>query len=650
MIHKIAVKSFWHNRKNFILFFINTVLAISMIFSFLYIQQLTSAIEKNELFFDQTLGYINIALLKIFPGIVLAVIFSMLYTIKFYLKTRMEDYSLLLILGIDRKTFYGFLAVEYMCGWLLSLVCALIVGNGIVKVLLMIMRHYNENVMSVQVSVGNVYKYTFLWSVAILCGVLLAAAMFLSEKNLSDLFQKKTLEERRPKSKWWLVPAAFGAALIVISFKLKYYLYNNWDSLLIVLCCLGVFLMFTCGGGLVLEMLKRIKKYYYRHILEWNQLYYRFATTKNMVFLLFVVNFIALYFVFGTINEYMPYQADEAKYPHDFVLSAEENNQFLEEFQKKYNCDTLSFPCVMMSLEGKEERIGISVSEYNRIWKEELTLKQGEVYVVVERKDFAYVEDEIEGQTRLLCPAMGKGDGEKKVEQAKHYRIAGEKERFFFGFNMAGLIVFEDKEFERLRTAGEAKEIVVMNLPKQYRQEADKEMQSYLNSNEKVKGYGKQNVIFSTELHNLCCIAIVLFLGLFIVSYSMFLAGVKIYAELPEMLERSEFLRIMGMRKKEIKRLLRKELRFLLVTPAALATVIGLLFLYDIIGGGNYAMLQGLSAWEIIKALLSDIQIRGLIMVFSGYLLLEVIYYQIVKYFVLRKVDYGNFENRKFSP
>nr|WP_317282279.1 hypothetical protein [uncultured Sellimonas sp.] len=98
MFH-IAWKSFRYNITSFVVFFLSAVFSVAMIFGFMYLSELTKGIKVAGI--DSNAGYV---LGQTVVVVFVAAICIMVYSVKFYIRTRSKDYSMLLILGIKKDS------------------------------------------------------------------------------------------------------------------------------------------------------------------------------------------------------------------------------------------------------------------------------------------------------------------------------------------------------------------------------------------------------------------------------------------------------------------------------------------------------------------------------------------------------------------
>lgn len=125
MLKKVIFKNFKHNLKNYILFFLSNTVAITLIFVFLSLKY-----NLGESIKDEAINYIlNMDFMM--AVIILSVVSALLtvYAVRYYIRLRVRDYSMLLLLGLRKKMFQLIVSAEYGLGWIFSVVVGLLCGN-----------------------------------------------------------------------------------------------------------------------------------------------------------------------------------------------------------------------------------------------------------------------------------------------------------------------------------------------------------------------------------------------------------------------------------------------------------------------------------------------------------------------------------------
>lgn len=126
---RIFLKSFLANFRNYIIFFLSSMVSVSVIFTLISIYGMISGFQIGEVFnLARGSGRIIKDAILI---IAILTFFLMMFSIQFYVRTRTKDYTLFEILGVKRKDVNRMKAFEYIG----SNVCALLFGMAFGNIL-----------------------------------------------------------------------------------------------------------------------------------------------------------------------------------------------------------------------------------------------------------------------------------------------------------------------------------------------------------------------------------------------------------------------------------------------------------------------------------------------------------------------------------
>lgn len=190
---QIIWKGFRYNIRNFIVFFLSAIFSVATIFGFSYLQQITSEIKIEGI--PSNVGSI---LTQHVIAIIIVSICIMTYASKFYLRTRIKDYSLLLILGIKKKMFVLFIIMEYVFSWLISIVMGIFFGTGLVYGVRFILNQLSGNTIDyAAVDFQKLYFRVIMFSMTMMLGVIVAILVYIEEKDLSALLSFEFVKEKR---------------------------------------------------------------------------------------------------------------------------------------------------------------------------------------------------------------------------------------------------------------------------------------------------------------------------------------------------------------------------------------------------------------------------------------------------------------------
>lgn len=168
MLKKVIFKNFKHNLKNYILFFLSNTVAITLIFVFLSLKY-----NLGESIKDEAINYIlNMDFMM--AVIILSVVSALLtvYAVRYYIRLRVRDYSMLLLLGLRKKMFQLIVSAEYGLGWIFSVVVGLLCGNVMYYIFQEILYRIDANMIQKSVVGPKAYFYTIFMSLIIMIVVL----------------------------------------------------------------------------------------------------------------------------------------------------------------------------------------------------------------------------------------------------------------------------------------------------------------------------------------------------------------------------------------------------------------------------------------------------------------------------------------------
>ena len=125
MFYHIIMKNFKSNLKNYILFFVSNILAIAELFAFWGLNDVVKKAVKDGV----TAATLKSDFVLAAGLITFITVFLMIFSMKYYMKLRIKDYTTFIVLGMKKKTSYLLLLVEYTVGCVFSLVFGILMGR-----------------------------------------------------------------------------------------------------------------------------------------------------------------------------------------------------------------------------------------------------------------------------------------------------------------------------------------------------------------------------------------------------------------------------------------------------------------------------------------------------------------------------------------
>lgn len=600
MLKKIILKNFRYNLKNYLLFFLSNTVAVSLIFVFLGL--------KNNLGKNVTEEGTNYILNTDFfmAVIMLSGVSALLtiYAVRYYVRLRVKDYSMLTLMGLRKKQFQKIVVAEYGLGWLLSVAVGLLLGNFIYFGFQELLYHISADMIQKSVAGPKSYFYTVFMGLILVFLVVMITMTMMEGKDLDSFAAGKEIREFKLRSwKWIFLPIA-GIILFGVGDYASYKSGKGMVAAQIFWIISAVFILYI-GISLVLEFLKTRKKFYMKNLLRLNQLYHHFTSNFLIIFMLFLIHFFAAGYVAYGVGSCLPVYADPEMYPYDIVWSARvEDEEFMNDLADKYNGDVKIIPMFKVATRSGLDQFGISQSTYQELTGNQCSLKEDEI--------LAYREDNVKEKSAtrkgIWLPYeyvhMGKFRGEYMnpdayqdfdYEKLKTVKIICGN---YLGCVLDGYrdswVVMSDSRFERCweelkEDPEEFSALALFQIPEQNHRQAWEELEAYYAEHgvEEVGAmqsalYDMKEITDGIAKRNLFQLSSKLLLIGALLFSSIFILKMKAMTDEGSMSRRYTFLYSMGMRGKKR----RKNAQFEISCVAAIPLAAGIIY------GINYILIN----------------------------------------------------------
>lgn len=627
---KIVWKSFWHNWKNFTAFFISIMLSVTVLFLLVYLGQAAgtvTGIETDALAFayrSELKGQIR----SVIPVMILITVMVIGYSVQFYIQSRMKDYGMFRILGIQRKDMRSMVILEYTLGCGIACAVGLLSGKMGTMLLGSLLSEMAGQSFAAGISMGRVYIYTALLCAAMTVGALIAVFMAADARGMTGLLQRSSAKEKRLDTPRSVLYFFLGAGVIAGGF----FMVGNepmMAHIAVSLVCAGVAVIFFAGLGYMLERF-RVSMYYRRHILTWDHTYHYWKRHRSRMVIQILLGILAIYFSFlmlrGTLHD--------RQMPNDFVCISEEGKEkvFLDKMRADFGAECVSFPFVWVNEPGGDSWIGMSVSDYKRVFSDaerqedgdgsenaitredgdgtenaitreggdgpekaimreggnnsknaimregggELDLADGEVFRVWRQEGSRESMLDNSGTKRLEAVTLGRctntdWDGEMQ-EEACNFRIKGERIEELLGFSLAGVAVLPDETVKEAADKGDFHQVLMIinvdgeNLKGATAFTEEQKEEGVLGEafcRRTIEGIDRKESVINRMLVGITVGVIVLF--------GMFVIWLMHFSEMDEKRARYRFLRVLGMEKRWIRRVMDAEILRAVLMPVVLA-------------------------------------------------------------------------------
>lgn len=575
-MEKIVWKGFKHNYKNFIAFFISIVLSVSVLFLLAYLSQaagMVKGIDTDALAFayrSELKGQIR----AVIPVVILITVLVVGYSVQFYIQSRVKDYGMLKILGIQRKDMRRMVVLEYV------LSCGIACGAGIIlgKIGTMlsggVLGRMAGQSFAEGISMKKVYIYTALLCAGMIAGSLLAVFMAADAKGMTGVLQRDAAKEGRIEAPQSVLYFLAGAGMIAGGF----FMVDNepmMAHIAVFLVCAGVIVCFLFGMGYILEKFRNCA-YYRRHILSWNHVYHYWKRHRGRVVIQMLLGVLAVYFSFlmirGTLHGRLM--------PNDFVCISEAGREeaFLGKMQSDFGAECVRFPFVWVNEPGSDSWIGMSETDYNRIFGGEAELAEDEVFRVWREEGSRESMLDNSGTKRLESVTLGRctnmewEEPEGAESIGYDFRIQGEKIEELLGFSLTGIVVLPDGVMKDTADRGKFHQVLmILNVDEENlagatafaeEQRSDEVLEEAF-CRRTIEGIDRKESVLNRLIAGIVVGAVVM-LGMFVVWLVHF-------SEIDEKRARHKFLCVLGMDRRQARRVADVELLRAVLVPVLLA-------------------------------------------------------------------------------
>lgn len=603
MLRKIILKNFRYNLKNYLLFFLSNTVAVSLIFVFLGLKNNLgkNVTEEGTNYVLNTDFYMAVIMLSGVSALLTV------YAVRYYVRLRVKDYSMLTLMGLRKKLFQKIVVAEYGLGWILSVVVGLLLGNLIYFGFQELLYHISADMIQKSVVGPKSYFYTVFMGLLLVFLVVMITLTMMEGKDLDSFAAGKEIREFKLKSWKWVLLPIIGIGLFIAG---DYAAYRGGIGAITsqIFWIVSAVLVLYIGISLILEFLKTRKKFYMKNLLRLNQLYHHFTSNFLIIFMLFLIHFFAAGYVAYSVGSCIPVYADPEMYPYDIVWSARvEDEEFMNDLADKYDGKVEIIPMFKVTTRTGLDQFGISQSTYEELTGNNCELQEDEILAYRENNE-KNESEATRGKVKIWelyeYVHMGKFRGEYMNPNA--YQDYGYEKLTttkvvsgnYLGCLLDGYrdswVVMSDSRFERCweelrKDPEEFSALALFQIPEQNHQKAWEELGTYYTEygveelgtmqsalydvKEITDGIAKRNLFqLSSKL---------LLIGALLFS-SIFILKMKAMTDEDSMSRRYTFLYSMGMRGKQR----RKNVRFEISCVAAIPLVAGIIY------GINYILIN----------------------------------------------------------
>lgn len=308
--------------------------------------------------------------LGIYVITVFAVIF-LFYTNSFLIKRRKREFGLFNILGMEKKHLSIVIALESMIVFLVSMVLGIGIGILLDKAFYLLI----AKMLNASIALGFYISYQSIVNSIILFLIIfvLMYVFSLIQINLSnpiELLHGDQHGEKEPKTKWLL--ALIGLICLGTGYYMSVSIQDPVTAfaffmVAVILVVIGTYMLFTAGSIVILKLLRKNKRYYYKtnHFISVSNMIYRMKQNAVGLGNICILSTMVLVMLSTTISLWVGMNdIIETRFPRDITVSINsvDSNQAL------YTIDDMNYAIEQAGIQTDDELVyrTLSVSAFNQ--------------------------------------------------------------------------------------------------------------------------------------------------------------------------------------------------------------------------------------------------------------------------------------------
>lgn len=308
--------------------------------------------------------------LGIYVITVFAVIF-LFYTNSFLIKRRKREFGLFNILGMEKKHLSIVIALESMIVFLVSMVLGIGIGILLDKAFYLLI----AKMLNASIALGFYISYQSIVNSIILFLIIFVLMYLFSliQINLSnpiELLHGDQHGEKGPKTKWLL--ALIGLICLGTGYYMSVSIQDPVTAfaffmVAVILVVIGTYMLFTAGSIVILKLLRKNKRYYYKtnHFISVSNMIYRMKQNAVGLGNICILSTMVLVMLSTTISLWVGMNdIIETRFPRDITVSINsvDSNQAL------YTIDDMNYAIEQAGIQTEDELVyrTLSVSAFNQ--------------------------------------------------------------------------------------------------------------------------------------------------------------------------------------------------------------------------------------------------------------------------------------------
>lgn len=362
---RLAFDNLKKNAKMYIPFVLSCILTIMMYY-------MVSSLSMNPNMMNMIGGDVmqQILSLGIYVITVFAVIF-LFYTNSFLIKRRKREFGLFNILGMEKKHLSIVIALESMIVFLVSMVLGIGIGILLDKAFYLLI----AKMLNASIALGFYISYQSIVNSIILFLIIFVLMYLFSliQINLSnpiELLHGDQHGEKEPKTKWLL--AIIGLICLGTGYYMSVSIQDPVTAfaffmVAVILVVIGTYMLFTAGSIVILKLLRKNKRYYYKtnHFISVSNMIYRMKQNAVGLGNICILSTMVLVMLSTTISLWVGMNdIIETRFPRDITvsISSVDSNQAL------YTIDDMNYAIEQAGIQTEDELVyrTLSVSAFNQ--------------------------------------------------------------------------------------------------------------------------------------------------------------------------------------------------------------------------------------------------------------------------------------------
>ena len=362
---RLAFDNLKKNAKMYIPFVLSCILTIMMYY-------MVSSLSMNPNMMNMIGGDVmqQILSLGIYVITVFAVIF-LFYTNSFLIKRRKREFGLFNILGMEKKHLSIVIALESIIVFLVSMVLGIGIGILLDKAFYLLI----AKMLNASIALGFYISYQSIVNSIILFLIIFVLMYLFSliQINLSnpiELLHGDQHGEKEPKTKWLL--ALIGLICLGTGYYMSVSIQDPVTAfaffmVAVILVVIGTYMLFTAGSIVILKLLRKNKRYYYKtnHFISVSNMIYRMKQNAVGLGNICILSTMVLVMLSTTISLWVGMNdIIETRFPRDITVSINsvDSNQAL------YTINDMNYAIEQAGIQTEDELVyrTLSVSAFNQ--------------------------------------------------------------------------------------------------------------------------------------------------------------------------------------------------------------------------------------------------------------------------------------------